>query len=131
MSKKSNKIADNPALDPTLPDVSITLKGKPYSLCFTYGALALAERKLSDEGQKCNLLEALDLRNLGADRLPIVFFASLITAHPSITLAEVTGLITMKNFPDIFSKVVEAFVASMSEPKSEDESNPIPEPAAA
>lgn len=130
MSKKT-KIAGNPAHDPTLPDVSIELGGHTYHLAFTYGALALAERKLSEAGQKVNLLEALDLRSIGAERLPVVLYASLITGHPDITFAEASALITMRNYADIFAKVVEAFVASMSEPKVEDTANPIMEPAAA
>ena len=132
MSKK-HRVAGNPAFDPTLPDVSIVLKGETFHLAFDYGALATAERKLSDVGVKCNLLEALDLRSIGAERLPIVFFASLVKAHPSMTYEKASSLITMKNYADIFAKVVEAFVASMAEPKPVGEiqaGNPMTEPAA-
>jgi hypothetical protein len=132
MSKKT-KVAGNPALDATLPDVSIEIKGETYHLCFDYAALSIAERKLSDVGIKVNMLEALDLRGIGAERLPIVFFAALVKAQPDITYEEASALITMKNYADIFSKVVEAFVASMAEPKTAEETkaeNPTVEPAA-
>jgi hypothetical protein len=148
MSKK-NRVATNPAVDPTLPDVSIEIAGVQYHLVFTYGALAMAERKLSDAAlrtaaakaeadpdgprdlvQRINLLEALDLRSIGAERLPLVFYASLITGHPGISPAEAAGLITMRNYADVFAKVVEAFVASMAEPGDKTSQDPILEPAA-
>jgi hypothetical protein len=82
-------------------------------------ALSIAERKLSDQGIKCNLLEALDLRSIGAERLPLVFFAALVKAQPSITYEQAKALVTMKTFGEIFTAVVDAFVASMAEPTAE------------
>jgi hypothetical protein len=125
MSKKT-KVAGNPALDATLPDVSIELGGETYHLCFDYAALSVAERKLSNAGIKVNLLEALELQSIGAERLPIVFFASLIKAQPSITFEEVKALVTMKTFLPIFQAVVDAFVASMAEPSGETADPPLP-----
>ena len=132
MSKKT-KVAGNPALDPTLPDVKITIKGETYSLCFDYAALAIAERKLSDAGIKVNMLSQLDLRDISAERLPILFFAALVKGHPNTSYEDAKSLITIKNFADIFSKVVEAFVASMAEPATDEGKqgeNPTTEPAA-
>jgi hypothetical protein len=116
MSKR-NKVAGNPALDATLPDVSIELAGETYHLCFDYAALSLAERKLSAAGIKVNLLEAMG--SIGAEKLPFLFYAGLIKAHPSISFEEAKALITMKTLTSIYGAVVNAFVASMAEPKEE------------
>jgi hypothetical protein len=152
MSKKT-RIAVNPAHDPTLPDVSITLDGQVYRLCFDYGSLAIAERKLNDslvlawrklndalplderkpfdQGTKVNMLASLDLSQMGAERLPVLFYAALVKGHPGITFGEASALITMHTFADVFSKVAEAFVASMSEVGDKKSEDPTMEPAAA
>lgn len=127
MSKKTTTIVGDPAIDPTMPDVTITLKGETYHLCFTYGALAIAERKLSDAGQRVNLLQAIDLN---AERLPYAFYASLVTAHPDMTFEDASKLLTMKSYPEIYSGVIDAFTASMAEPEDKAQ-NPTVEPAAA
>jgi hypothetical protein len=151
---KKTKVAGNPALDCTLPDVSIELDGTTYHLCFDYASLAIAERKLNDslvlawrklndalplderkpfdQGTKVNMLASLDLTQMGAERLPSLFYAALVKGQPEITFAQASSLITMRTFADVFAKVAEAFVGSMSEPKAEEQTtqNPTLEPAA-
>jgi hypothetical protein len=126
---KKNKVAGNPAHDASLPNVSLDLKGETYHLGFDYAALSVAERKLNDAGHRVNLLEAMDLRSIGAERLPIVFFASLLKGQPSMTFEEASSLVTMRTYAAIFEKVVEAYVASMTEAKPADaEDRPTQEP---
>ena len=123
MSKK--KVAGNPALDATLPYVVLELDGESYRLAFDYAALSVAERKLADIGVQVNMLDALDLRSIGAERLPIVLYASLVKAQPDMTFEDVKHLVTMRTYALIFEKVVEAFVASMKEtPKDQKAVNP-------
>lgn len=120
MSKKT-KVAGTPGLDPTLPNVSIEIGGETYHLCFDYAALATAERKLSDEGIRVNMLASFDLN---AERLPYVFYAGLLKAHPDITFAQASAFISLRSYIDIFLRVKEAFDASMAEPKPAEEETP-------
>lgn len=132
MSKKSKSPA--PALDATLPDVSLDLSGQTYHLVFTYAALSIAERKLKASGVSVNILQALDFREVGAEKLPILFFASLLHAQPDTTFEDAQALVTMKTFAPIFEKTVEAYVASMSdatEAAAEAPEDPTPEPTEA
>jgi len=130
MSKKV-KVAGAPALDPTLPKVSLELAGETWQLCFDYAALAIAERKLAEAGEVVNMLLVMDIRNLGASRLPIVFFASLVRCHPEITLEKVRSMVTMESFSAVYDAVVDAYVASCPSLKEKKkDADPTGEPAA-
>jgi hypothetical protein len=130
MSKKL-KVTGAPALDPTLPKVSLELAGETWQLCFDYAALAIAERKLAEAGEVVNMLLVMDIRYLGASRLPILFFASLVRCHPDITLAKVRSLCTMETFSVIYDGVVEAYLESCPSLKEKKkDADPTVEPAA-
>lgn len=126
MSKK-HRVAGNPSLDATLPYVALELNGESYRLAFDYAALSLAERKLADIGMQVNMLNALDLRSIGAERLPIVFYAALVKAHPEMTYEDAKALVSMRTYSAIFEKVVEAFIDSMKEEKGQTDANPLTE----
>ena len=113
------KVAKNPAIDPTLPKVEIILDGKTRYLCFTFGALALAERKLREQGITANLLHALDLSNLDASRVVPLLFAALITHSPNVTIEEVISLVTLRNLGTIFEGIATAYGASLSVPEKD------------
>jgi hypothetical protein len=130
MSKKL-KVAGAVALDPTLPKVSLELAGETWQLCFDYAALAIAEQKLADAGEVVNMLLVMDIRYLGASRLPIVFFASLVRCHPEVTLAKVRSLVTMESFSAVYDAVVQAYLESCPSLKEKKKAvDPIEEPAA-
>jgi len=132
MSKKV-KVAGAPALDPTLPKVSLELAGETWQLCFDYAALAIAEQKLAEAGRLINMLVVMDMRELGAERLPFAFFAALVRCHPEITFEKAAGMVTLETAGQIYTKVVDAYVAScpsLSKLKDEKTADPTVEPAA-
>ncbi|MGC1784451.1 MAG: hypothetical protein WA708_18145, partial [Acidobacteriaceae bacterium] len=91
MTKKKLEVAGAPALDPTLPKVSLELGGETWHLCYDYAALAIAERKLRAAGQVVNMLLAMNVFDLDAEKLPHVFFAGLVRSHPEMTIGKVNG----------------------------------------
>jgi hypothetical protein len=109
-------VAGNPAIDPTLPKVELTLGKKTYFLCFTFEALALAQSILRDNGIDCNLLQSLDLTILQADRLVPLLYAALITHDPTISLEEVFKLVKFRTLAKVFEAIVLAYGASMADP---------------
>lgn len=121
MSKKSIKVSGIPGTDPTIARVDIVLDGETYFLAFTFKALAIAQKHLRLIGYECNLLQALDLRNIDAEKFIPLLYAAMITNQPSIELDKVADLVTIDNFGIIFNKLVEAYGASIAKPSAEDE----------
>jgi hypothetical protein len=117
---KTVKIAGNPEIDPTLPKVAIKLGKETYYLCFTFGALSLAQKNLRDIGVECNLLHALDLSTMDALRLVPLLYAALLSHQPKITIDKVTALVTIKNLGMIFEGIAQAYGASLADPSPED-----------
>lgn len=117
---KPLKISNHPELDPTLPKTELKLGKQTYLLCFTFKALAVAQKNLRDIGVQVNLLHALDLSNMDAEKLVPLLYAALITHQPTITPTEVVGLVTFRNLGSIFEKLAEAYGASLAEPSDED-----------
>jgi hypothetical protein len=118
------RIAKNPAVDPTLPKVSMTLNGEEYFLCFTFGALASAEAKLRKLGIEANLLRALDLSNLDATHLVPLLYAALITHKPDISPEQVAKMVRLQDIPAIFQALAKAYVESLAEPEKDKKSRP-------
>ena len=119
------KVAKNVAIDPTLPKVPITLGAETFYLCFTFAALATAEARLRQAGITVNLLHALDLSNMDAERVVPLLYAALISYQPDITPEGVAKLVTFRNLGSIFEGVARAYGESLAEPTAEDNANPI------
>lgn len=117
---KTVKITERPELDPTLPKTELKLGKQTYLLCFTFKALAVAQKNLRDIGVNVNLLHALDLSNVDAEKLIPLLYAALITHQPEITPLEVITLVTFKNLGSIFEALVAAYGASLADPSDED-----------
>ena len=110
-----------PAIDPTLPKVELVLDGKPYLLCFTFAALALAEAKLREVGTRVNLLRALDLTDMHAEQVVPLLLAAMLTHQPDIDPVTVAKLVTFKDIPAIYTGISSAYIASLAPAeKSED-----------
>lgn len=118
---KKLKVNDTPGTDPTLPRVEMKLGKETYYLAFSFKALATAEKNLREIGVKSNLLHALDLSNMDAEKFVPLLYAALITHQPDISPAKVANLVTFRNMGVIFEKLAEAYAASMAEPSPEDE----------
>jgi hypothetical protein len=117
---KSLKISEHPEHDSIIPGIDIKLGKANYKLAFTFAALSIAQRSLREAGVNCNLLKALDLTNLDAEKLVPLLYAGLITHQPKIQLEAVATLVTFRNLGSIFDGIVKAYSASMAEP-DEDE----------
>ena len=117
---KTVKVAGNPAIDPTLPKIEIALGKETYYLCFTFGALAVAQKGLRDAGIDCNLLHALDLSNMDPLKLVPLLYAAMITHQPKISYETVNSLVTLKNMGSIFEGIAHAYGASLADHSDED-----------
>ena len=113
MSRKKAAVVKEVAIDPAAPGVPITLEGKSYRLVFVYEALAVAEQRLADKGIQVNLLTALDFVNVGAARLPHLFYAALLKYQPRLEFEEAARLVTMHTASAIHRAVIEAYILSM------------------
>lgn len=111
------RVAKNPAIDPTLPKVTLTLGAETLYLCFTFAALATAEAKLRQAGITVNLLHALDLSNMDAERVVPLLYAALITYQPSIAPEDVAKLVTFRNLGSIFEAIAKAYGESLADPE--------------
>jgi len=114
------KVAGVPGTDPTLPRIEFKRGKEIFYLCFNFRALAIAQRNLRLAGVDCNLLQALDLSGMDAERIVPVFYATLITHQPDITYEQVWGLIDLSNLGKVFSVIAEAYVASLAESSDTD-----------
>jgi hypothetical protein len=117
---KTVKIAKNPEHDSTLPKTELKLGKETFYLCFTFAALSLAETQLRRQGVECNLLKALDVRDLDATKLSTLLYAGLITHKPEITYEEVLKLITFKNMFSIPDRITTAYAAALADSADDD-----------
>ena len=122
------KISGKPAVDPTLPDVSVEINGKVYRLAYTFAALALAQAKLKTVNGTINVFRAVMFTDVDPIDLCVLFYAGLQANHPDLTYDEACELITLQNYGDVFKACYKAYTESMAPPDSkEDAANP-PEP---
>lgn len=115
-------VAGTPA-DPTARFTRLELNGKSYSLVYDFDSIATAEDLTGLE-----LLVGVNWAKINARRLRGMLYASLLKAHPEITLKDVAKLITPGNLPKIEKALVECWIASTPE-REEESQNPQP-PAA-
>jgi hypothetical protein len=118
------KVANNPEFDSALPKTPMTLGGETYYLCYTFGALSLAEAMIRKTGVQCNILKSLDVMNLGAAELEALLFAGLITHKPKITFEEASALITLRNVYLISESIATAYIAALADPSDDVKEDP-------
>jgi hypothetical protein len=112
----AKKTVAGTADDPTIPYTKLTLKGTDYKLCYSFNAIAKAEAETG-----LNMFQGLNLQALNAIQLRAMLWASLLTAHPDITLEEAGALIASPTHCNLaLSAIAEAWSASM--PKQDAES---------
>lgn len=120
---RKRKIAQT-VVDPTLPNVPLTIDGKEYFLNFDLGALAEAKRHFARQGHKVNLLIALS--ELDVDNLMVLFPCSLHKNHPEITFEEAQKMISFPVLFAISGAVYAAWERSMPANKGGKENSPNP-----
>ena len=145
------KIAGVPALDATLPTVSLEVGGKTYHLCYTFAALSLAQAELDKRSARSiaeynralkesvaaakaiqlvepvNVFDYMDFTNIDPRKLEIMLYVALLLEQPDITPEAAKALIQMGNIRYVIRQLSSAYVLSMPEPETK--KNPPGEPA--
>jgi hypothetical protein len=115
---KARKIAGTIA-DPTLPKTPVTVGGKTYNLCFTFGALAMAEhhinRSLAKEGNPERVFLLRLLPELTLYNTQILFAAAVRQFHPELEFKEACDLVNYSSVFAIQKAIVDGFSAAMPE----------------
>ena len=101
---------DTSALNPALPDVTLTIGGKERHLAFDYAAIALAE-KLAGVNLLSGTFEA-SFSTLGS-----MLYAALLHDEPKLKLDEVGSWINFVNAPIVYQAVLAAWIGSLPEAK--------------
>ena len=107
----SRKVA-NTVNDPTIPFVTLKLKGKEWHLIYSFNALAVAEKATG-----LNMFQGLNLESLNIIQLRAMLWASLLKAHPELTLEDAGDLLSGPVDCNLaLSAIGEAWTASMPKP---------------
>lgn len=109
MSK--NKVAGKPGLDPTLPNVDLTVGGTTYHLAYDFNAIVQAEKETG-----VNLLTAV-VGEINAQSLRGLLWASLLKDNPELTLDQVGGFIKPTNIATIRQAIVTCWFGSVPDEK--------------
>lgn len=107
--------------DPTLEFVELTLKGTTYRLCFDFEAMARAEEETG-----LSLILGLDYKALRITQIRGLFRAAALKAHPDLTLAETTKLVTPVTASRIAAAVMAAWLKTLAESEGDSENPPGP-----
>ncbi|HEY5054624.1 MAG TPA: hypothetical protein VII58_00595 [Acidobacteriaceae bacterium] len=90
-----------------------------YELLFDFDAVAHAEELTNSP-----LLTGLDSKSINTPKISTIqnmLFACLIPLQPKITLAEAKALVTRKTYRDVWSIVLNAWVAGLAEPEPDED----------
>lgn len=117
-AKKVIETSGTPA-DPTARFALLELNGETYWLIFDFNAIARAEQVA-----KVNLLESLDFSGLTAAQYRGLFYASLLKAHPEVTIDEVGQLINLRSMAKISAALLQAWKNSTGVEDTEDPPEP-------
>lgn len=122
-----NETVARTAADPTVHFAELKLGRKTYQLAFDFDAIARAEKMTG-----MSLLAGVEWANVGVERVRAMLFASAQMAHPQVTLEEFTPFIRPRYIGRIEAALVKAWMASQSDPETEEENSEHPlEPAPA
>ncbi len=106
-----NSVAGKVGLDPTLPDVELTLQGKTYHLAYDFNAICQANNATG-----INLLDSI-LGDITAISLRGLLWAALLPDNPEMTIEEAGKLIMLRDIKAVREAVVTAWFASLPEVK--------------
>lgn len=114
----NQSVAGTPA-DRTVRFINLELGGQEYSLIFDFNAIARAEKETG-----LNLLEAFNPEGMTATQFRAMLYASLLKAHPDITLEAAGDLVSLGGILRISKALGEAWSNSLAPPQ---ENPPLPE----
>lgn len=112
-----------PRKNPTEPSIELTIDGETYSLLFNFEAIAEAE-----EITGLPLISGLRKKDVDTPRISFVralFFACMRTHQPKVTYDEAAALVNQWNWSEIWTRVLDAWVAGMKKPET---TEPDPQP---
>ena len=104
-------------VDPTLPDVQLTIGGKDRKLCYDFAAIVQAEKLTG-----INLMRAASFQNLSFSDVRGLLYAALLHDDPKLTLEELDrtcGPQIMYNLVTIQGAIAEAWFGSVPDEKDE------------
>lgn len=99
--------------NPTEQTKDLTIDGVIYTLFFSFDAVAQAE-----EATELPLILGLRHRDINAPRVSLVramLWACLLPHRPTMTLAEASALVNLRNLHEVWAVVLNAWVAGMKE----------------
>lgn len=111
---KNTKVADKPALDPTLPDVELVLGGQTFKLCFDFNAVVHAEKITG-----VNLLTSI-VEDITATSLRGLLYAAVLRDQPDVTIEHVGSLISPTNIGAVRTAIVTAWFGSIKSAEGKD-----------
>lgn len=119
--KKLNK---QEPVDPTLQCAPVTIREKNYNLCFNFRAIALAEKRLRQQGHDVYLLSAM--APLTFETIPQVLAAALFTHQPEMTFEEIVALVDYDNVWPLQNELRKAWFEAFPQQKEGDKNPPEP-----
>jgi hypothetical protein len=102
--------------NPVAPVREITIKGTTYKLKFSFEAVAEAE-DLTGQALLAGTFMSEPPR---INRVRAMFYASLHTFQPTLTVEEVTKMVTKNNFIEVWAVTMKSWGDGMGEPDPED-----------
>ena len=108
--------------NPTAPSTTLVIGKTSYELLFDFESIALAE-ELTDR----SLLTGIRSKDINAPSIRLVqamLFGCLHVNHPEITFGDAKLLLNRKNLGEVWSKVLNAWSAGVSEPEAEGDGDP-------
>jgi hypothetical protein len=105
--------------NPLKPSTTLKVGKETYELLFTLEAVATAE-ELTDK----SLLTGLTQKDITTPKLKLVYamlYACLLDKQPQITYEQAKGLVTQKNWTAVWSTILNAWTAGLSEKDEDDE----------
>ena len=109
-------------LNAVQPSTVLTVKGKSYNILFTFAAIADAE---AATGQP--LISGLTKKDMMTPKMNLVIamlYAGHHACNPSFTLAEATDLVNFRTWADIWTVLLEAWVACMTRVGADEDADP-------
>ena len=123
MPKVTPKKPILPGISPTKKFTSLVIGEETYSLLFDLNGLALAE-SLCD----VNLLSTIDMTDLNVSKLRGMFFATLLRAHPEMTIEMAGDLMMQVGINKASKALIETWKAAQppADPNQPTEDNAAP-----
>ncbi len=99
-----------PGVDPTLPNITLSINGEDFSLAYDFAAIVLVEKATG-----INLLSSV-IEEPTFQGIVALFWAAVLKSRPDFTLEKAAGLIDLQSVLMILHAVRVAWGASIPDP---------------